>query len=416
MDEGWSPRLGDREIGLVQRILRVFAGATVLTAQRPARLVRGLRSFRSLASRQVVAAEWFAVGGADVLPSARLGRQPVTVGKSSSQPDRRILATIVWVSLLVAGGAESRSLAGPPESGSAAKPAPAPPGAGAEPRTVTANKVPLPEAIPAESRDGSAEEEDDHDHDPRHADLQVLFITTWQDPAALAELHRMEAVDGPFDQLRDKGWEVGVDPTDNLRIISTDQAREFIVRERITKFPAVAAVFGEEVIRSFTSGCTTPLDVYTFEWMRTGTHTRPPGEPTEAATVSWTGTYPLRGSHWSVGADYNPSREAVLWHLRGANHASQIPGDWQLDSWSYEELRSLHDDLHERNSPRSLVQTRSGGTAGSSAVSTVQPAQYTTTNWTYTYQQSARTYQPAGNWTTQQQSKPRGVLGSLFGR
>ena len=33
---------------------------------------------------------------------------------------------------------------------------------------------------------------------------------------------------------------------------------------------------------------------------------------------------------------------------RGPNHGHQITANWAIESWSYEELRSLHDDLHER--------------------------------------------------------------------
>jgi hypothetical protein len=47
----------------------------------------------------------------------------------------------------------------------------------------------------------------------------------------------------------------------------------------------------------------------------------------------------------------------VLAHLRGPNHGHAAPGYGSLETWSVEELRSLHDDLHERE----------GGTVGNFA-------------------------------------------------
>jgi hypothetical protein len=67
-------------------------------------------------------------------------------------------------------------------------------------------------------------------------------------------------------------------------------------------------------------------------------------EPIEVAT---TGNYPLRGNHWSVEGNWNPTREYVAQHLRSA-HASQLQAGWDIESWSAEELRSLHDDIHDR--------------------------------------------------------------------
>jgi hypothetical protein len=68
----------------------------------------------------------------------------------------------------------------------------------------------------------------------------------------------------------------------------------------------------------------------------------------EEARRYLTGSYPLRGNHWSVEGDSNPSTEKLIGHLRGPNHGHQIAANYAIESWSYEELRSLHDDLHER--------------------------------------------------------------------
>lgn len=194
--------------------------------------------------------------------------------------------------------------------------------------------------------------------EPHYPDLQVLFIMNWRHPGAEAELRRLEEIGGVFERLRDRGWKVGIAETDNLRIVSDDQVRPLVDRLKFQRYPAVVAVHDGDVIRSFQDGCTTPLDEYTFEWMRNGVSNRPADAPLLTATVPWSGTYPLRGSHWSVDGSYSPTQEHLLRHLRGANHRHLIPADWAIETWSYEELRSLHDDLHERNRPRELAHSR----------------------------------------------------------
>jgi hypothetical protein len=117
---------------------------------------------------------------------------------------------------------------------------------------------------------------------------------------------------------------------------------------KVRDFPTVACVDQGQVVRSFTAGCTTPLDAWTFGFLAKGVDERPPGTVSEAARVETTGHYSLRGNHWSVDEDWSPSRDKVLSHLRGPTHGHQIRAGWDIESWSYEELRSLHDNLHEQ--------------------------------------------------------------------
>lgn len=201
---------------------------------------------------------------------------------------------------------------------------------------------------------GEKDVEPAEEDEPRHPDLQVLLIMSWSYPGAEAKLRELEQVDGAFERLRKKGWKVGVRPEDHLRIVSVDQVRALVESQGIRTFPAVLAAHEGQVIRSFTSGCTTPLDEHTFEWLRTGTGSRPAEAPRPAPTVVTTGRYPLRGGHWSVDGDWYPSIERLLQHLRGPNHRHLIPANWEIETWSIEELRSLHDDLHETGHPRSL--------------------------------------------------------------
>ena len=67
----------------------------------------------------------------------------------------------------------------------------------------------------------------------------------------------------------------------------------------------------------------------------------------EAARVETTGHYPLRGNHWSIDGDWDPTKATVVSHLRGPTHGHQVVRYGSIESWSYEELRSLHDNLHE---------------------------------------------------------------------
>jgi len=190
------------------------------------------------------------------------------------------------------------------------------------------------------------------DDEPRHPDLQVLLIMSWDYPGAEAKLRELEAIDGPFDRLRKQGWTVGLNPTDNVRIVSTHQVSALVERLRITQFPAVVAVADGQVVRSFTSGCTTPLDEHTFGWLRTGVGTRPASAPRPAPTVATSGNYPLRGAHWSVDGDWNPPIQQLVQHLRSPMHQHLFPAGWNIERWAYQELLSLHDDLHETGRPR----------------------------------------------------------------
>ncbi len=115
------------------------------------------------------------------------------------------------------------------------------------------------------------------------------------------------------------------------------------------EFPMVASVDKSgEVVRYFRFGCTTPLDMWTFGFLAKGIDERPAGFVMEQAKVEWTGHYPLRGNHWSVEGNWGPTKEETVAHLHGPNHQSQLIPEWHIEEWSLEELRSLHDDLHEK--------------------------------------------------------------------
>lgn len=78
-----------------------------------------------------------------------------------------------------------------------------------------------------------------------------------------------------------------------------------------------------------------------------GSNERPPEIVPEAVRVASTGSYRLTGNHWSVDGDWNPSKAKLITHLRGPNHVSRLNSGFQIEQRLVEELRSLHDDLHE---------------------------------------------------------------------
>ena len=151
--------------------------------------------------------------------------------------------------------------------------------------------------------------------------------------------------------MRLAGWLIGRGAGMHVRIIDKADAVSLLKlsddEADAVRVPTVLARSGDEVVRYFKDGCSTPLDRWTFDWLITGQERRPTPPPMAEVTVQSSGNYPLRGSHWSVEGDWHPAREKVLLHLRGPNHSHQLRAEWKLDDWSREELRSLHDNLHE---------------------------------------------------------------------
>jgi hypothetical protein len=177
---------------------------------------------------------------------------------------------------------------------------------------------------------------------------RVLFITVKDSPRSAEELMRLRRAGGEFDKLRSRGWMIGEGPENHLQIVDRESILELVEHLNVRDYPTVACVDHGQIVRSFTAGCTTPLDAWTFGFLAKGVDERPPGTVAETARVETTGHYPLRGNHWSVDEDWTPTREKVVNHLRGPNHGHQIRAGWAIETWSYEELRSLHDNLHEQ--------------------------------------------------------------------
>jgi len=196
---------------------------------------------------------------------------------------------------------------------------------------------------------------------PRERNPRVVFIIAKDSPKCDQELLRLRRAGGDFERLRAAGWTIGAGPENLVQIVDREAVPELAEELDVHEFPTVACIDHGEIVRYFRWGCTTPLDIWTFGFLAKGIDERPPGTVLEAARVESTGSYPLRGNHWSVEGDWSPTREKVISHLRGPNHLYQLIPAWHIDDWSLEELRSLHDDLHERYDAPAMSTQRSSG-------------------------------------------------------
>jgi hypothetical protein len=207
---------------------------------------------------------------------------------------------------------------------------------------------------------------------------RVLFITAADSTRCDEELARLRKPGGEFEQMRGRGWKIGPGPENHLQIIDREAVPDLVARLEPREFPTVAYIEGDEIVRSFREGCTTPLDMWTFGWLSNGVDQRPPGMVPEAARVETTGKYRLRGNHWTIDGSTNPPREVVLAHLHGGFHGGQLSASWAIETWSYEELRSLHDDLHEKYGGGVSSSSSSRGRSGSRSTSQFSASRKTT--------------------------------------
>lgn len=182
---------------------------------------------------------------------------------------------------------------------------------------------------------------------------RVMVITDLSSLQCQRELERLRKPAGEFAGMESRGWKIGSGAENHIQIIERDQVPELLKQLGTTEFPVVACISDGQIVRSFKDGCSTPLDAWTFGWLLKGVNERPKAPIPEAIRVATTGSYPLRGNHWTVDGDTNPTKETLVSHLRSATHVNYLDASWKIEDWSTEELRSLHDDLHERYGPAS---------------------------------------------------------------
>ncbi|HZZ72841.1 MAG TPA: hypothetical protein VFE24_11350 [Pirellulales bacterium] len=188
---------------------------------------------------------------------------------------------------------------------------------------------------------------------------RVLFIVRQHCPACDEALAKLKKSGSDFDMMRSAGWKIGAEPDNNIQIVDAATIPEIVSKLAVKVFPTVCCIDKGEIVRSFHSGCTTPLDCWTLGFLAKGVDERPKAAVLETARVESTGHYPLRGNHWSIETDWNPTKPEAVAHLRGPNHGAQILPSQHIEDWSLEEVLSLHDDLHEREL------AANGGSSGS---------------------------------------------------
>ena len=177
---------------------------------------------------------------------------------------------------------------------------------------------------------------------------RVLFIADKGCNKCDAELKRLRQTGGEFESMQARGWKIGESPDNHIQIVDRADVPELAELLKTRELPSVICIQDGEVLRYFKHGCSTPLDAWTFGWLMKGQNERPKAAVPEQIEVETTGHYPLRGNHWSVDGDLDPPHAKVVAHLRNEFHSPQLLAEWKIDDWSVEELRSLHDDLHER--------------------------------------------------------------------
>lgn len=177
---------------------------------------------------------------------------------------------------------------------------------------------------------------------------RVIVIVEKGNPDCDKEMNRLRKPGGDFEKMTAIGWKIGDGPTNHIQIIDRTEVPDLVRRLNAKSFPCVACIENGDIVRSFAAGCTTPLDPWTFGWLIKGQSERPAGMVSEVARVETTGNYRLRGNHWTLEGDPNPSKQAVINHLKGPNHGHASTAYGAIENWSYQELLSLHDDLHER--------------------------------------------------------------------
>jgi hypothetical protein len=204
---------------------------------------------------------------------------------------------------------------------------------------------------------GSIESKNSQGEAPKPRRTRVLVILRNDDEHCAEEIEKLNKSGGTFEVLKSAGWKIGDQSQSHIQIVDESAFPEVVEQFKLPEFPLVACISDGEIVRSFKDGCSTPLDVWTFGWLLKGESERPKSSIPETVRVETTGNYRLRGNHWTVEGNPNPPKEVVVSHLRGPNHGHASGSYGAIDGWSYEELRSLHDDLHERE----------GGTIGNFA-------------------------------------------------
>lgn len=180
-------------------------------------------------------------------------------------------------------------------------------------------------------------------------DPRLLLLHSPSSEPSRTELAKLRVAEGEFQYLEARGWKIGDSVFEHIQMIDADVWPGTAQMHGVTRFPWVGCLERGHVVRTRKAGCTPPLNGDTLYRLLTG------GPPSAKPLPGRSQQYPLRAGHWYIDGDFDPILETVITHLRSPMHREQIPAAWKIEDWSYEELRSLHDDLHELGLSRELV-------------------------------------------------------------
>ena len=105
---------------------------------------------------------------------------------------------------------------------------------------------------------------------------QVIFVIEKNSAKCDEALKRLNAPGGDFEKRQKKvGWHIGADKDCDVRIVDREEIPELVAQLNVREYPAVGCVEKGELVRSFKSGCTTPLDCWTLCWLASGVNWQP---------------------------------------------------------------------------------------------------------------------------------------------
>jgi thiol-disulfide isomerase/thioredoxin len=183
---------------------------------------------------------------------------------------------------------------------------------------------------------------------------RIVLVGSNDCPPCIALAPKVEKA---LDALEKQGdWTIGEEPYYMIQHFFADERPELLeqlgaelgIKPENISFPFVVKIEDGKIVRRWTPGCTTPMDVWTFSWLADGVEVRPVTVEPERATVARSGQYPLTGGWWSVEGQWNPSKSFLISHLTThSNHAGRFARrrGW-LETLSISELQSVHTDDH----------------------------------------------------------------------
>jgi len=185
----------------------------------------------------------------------------------------------------------------------------------------------------------------------RYREPRLLFVNSLESDWSQQELLRLQQPQAAFEMLQGRGWRIGTAANQHLQLINAEERPDVVGRYGAADFPWVGCLQRGRIVRVYNRRAKAPLDAWSLSWLLSGEDRRPASGESSPTVAG----YPVTRSHWIVNGDHAPIQEVVLQHLETPLHRNRVPSAWDLGTWTYPELRSLHDDLHRFGRPRELA-------------------------------------------------------------